>query len=100
MATSEDKRLITIGTHPSSPIRLMISNSPTPWRLLRRAWERIEILRETPIVELRENSFMSDDRATDVVIVHEWKTTRDAPQYQENPRSSIWLSADYRHDEV
>jgi hypothetical protein len=71
MATSEDKRLVAIETHPSSPVRLIVFNSPTPWRLLRRAWERFERIREATIVELRENSFMEDDRATDVVIVHE-----------------------------
>jgi hypothetical protein len=71
MATSEDKRLVTIETHPSSPAQLVISNSPTPWRLIRRAWERVERIRESTILELREKDSMTEDRATEVVIVCE-----------------------------
>jgi hypothetical protein len=71
MSAGEDKRLITIGTHHSSPVKLIIPHSSAPLRLLRRAWERIEKIRETQIVELREDNLTIEDRATGVVIVHE-----------------------------
>jgi hypothetical protein len=71
MSAGEDKRLITIGTHHSSLVKLTISHSSAPLRLLRRAWERIERIRETQIVELRENNLTMKDRATEFVIVYE-----------------------------
>jgi hypothetical protein len=71
MSAGEDKRLITIETHHNSPVKLIISHSSALSRLLRRAWERIERIRETQIMELRENNLTVEDRATGVVIVHE-----------------------------
>jgi hypothetical protein len=69
MGTSEDKRKVTIQTHPGSPPRLTLLDSPAQWRFLRRAWERIERLRQSPHIELRESSLMTESHAMDVVIV-------------------------------
>ena len=70
MGTSVDKRRVTIETHQRDPARLSVSNSSAHWRFFRRARERVERIREAPLIELRERSLMTEEHAQDVVIVH------------------------------
>jgi hypothetical protein len=74
MGTSEDKRRVTIETQAAGPARLTISNHMTHWSFFRRAWERIERMRQTPHIELRERRLMIEDHKQDVVIVRDLDT--------------------------
>jgi hypothetical protein len=69
MGTSADKRRVTIETQAGRPARLMISKNSTRWSFFRRAWERIERLRQTPHIELRERRLMLESHSQDVVVV-------------------------------
>jgi hypothetical protein len=71
IGTGHDKRRVTIDVQPGFPARLAIPDNSTPWRFFRRAWERIERIRQTPHIELRERRLMAEDHARDVVIVRE-----------------------------
>jgi hypothetical protein len=77
MGTSEDKRRVTVKALPGKcPARLIVSKSAARWRFLRRAWERIERVRQTPHIELRESSLTTEDHTQDVVVF------RDLPETQ------------------
>lgn len=75
MGTSEDRRKVTVRTLrrpmgisgvPCVETRLSVSNSPSYWRFLRRAWERFEKVRQDCHIELRERSLMTENYATEL----------------------------------
>jgi hypothetical protein len=74
MGTGEDKRRVTIETQTMGPTKLTISNRSTHWKFFRRAWERIERVRQIPHIELRERRLMTEDHTQDVVIVRDLET--------------------------
>jgi hypothetical protein len=71
IGTNDDKRRVTVKTDPLHLSRLEVSDSSTNWRFLRRAWERLEKIRQSSVIELRERSSMTDDHAIEVVMMHE-----------------------------
>jgi hypothetical protein len=74
MGAGVDKRRVTIETQYMGPAKLTISNHLTHWGFFRRAWERIERVRQTPHIELRERRLMTEDHTQDVVIVRDQDT--------------------------
>jgi hypothetical protein len=71
MGTGEDKRRVASKLSRRGLDRLIISDGPSNWALIRRMWERLERIRKIPHVELRERRLMTDDHAQDVVLVRE-----------------------------
>ncbi|KAI5272748.1 hypothetical protein E4T47_04115 [Aureobasidium subglaciale] len=72
MGSSSDMRRLTAEvTDPHSPTKLRFSNRPTNWRYMRRAWERYEKIRQVQFVQLRERTTMTEEFATEVIILRE-----------------------------
>lgn len=71
IGSNDDRRRVTVDTHTTGPTRLIVSDKPMNWKLLRRTWEHYEKSRRSNYIELLERTSMTDKFATEVVIVRQ-----------------------------